>query len=79
VNKWFEQIRKDALQLVAMKDEQLQNEQTSTLLNNRANNADFALNGEIDPVTGRITSMGVERMYIAIQSLATMDITQFKE
>jgi transcriptional regulator with XRE-family HTH domain len=79
VNKWFEQIRRDALQLVAMKDVQQQNEQTSTLLNDIANNANFALNGEIDPVTGRITSMGAERMYFAIQSLATMDITQFKE
>ena len=77
VNGWFAQIRKDALQLVAMKDAQLQYQQTSTLLNDIAINANFALNGN-DAVTGN-TQMGVERMYDAIQGLATMDITQFKE
>jgi transcriptional regulator with XRE-family HTH domain len=78
VNGWFEQIRQDAKQLAAMKDEQLQKQQTLTLLNDIAKNANFALNGEIDPVTGN-TQMGVERMYEAILSLATMDITRFRE
>jgi hypothetical protein len=78
VNRWFELIRKDAIQLIAMKDEQLQNEQASILLNDIAKNADYALNGEIDQVTGD-TRLGVERIYDAIQSLATMDITLFKE
>jgi hypothetical protein len=78
VNGWFKQIRKDAIQLVAMKDEQLQNQQISTLLNDIAKNANFALNGEFDQVTGN-TQMGVERIYEAIQGLATMDITTFRE
>jgi eukaryotic-like serine/threonine-protein kinase len=78
VNGWFEQIRQDARQLAAMRDEQLQKQQTLTLLNDIAKNANFALNGEIDPVTGN-TQMGVERMYEAIQNLATMDITPFRE
>ena len=77
VNGWFKQIRKDAIQLVAMKDDQLQNQQTSTLLNDIAKNANYALNGEIDPVTGN-TQMGVERIYEAIQGLATMDIKPFR-
>jgi transcriptional regulator with XRE-family HTH domain len=78
VNGWFKQIRQDARQLVAMKDEQLQQQQTLTLLNDIAKNANFALNGEIDQVTGN-TQMGVERMYEDIQGLATMDITPFRE
>jgi transcriptional regulator with XRE-family HTH domain len=78
VNGWFEQIRQDSRQLAAMKDEQLQKQQTLTLLNDIAKNANFALNGEHDLVTGNI-QMGVERIYEAIQSLATMDITPFRE
>jgi hypothetical protein len=78
VNGWFEQIRQDAKQLAAMKDEQLQQQQTSTLLNDIAKNANFALNGEFDQTTGNL-QMGIERIYEAIQGLATMDITQFRE
>lgn len=78
VNGWFEQIRQDAKQLAAMKDVQLQKQLTLTLLNDIAKNANFALNGEIDPVTGNL-QMGIERIYEAIQGLATMDITPFRE
>jgi hypothetical protein len=39
-------------------------------------NTNFALNGKSDPVTGN-TQKGVEWIYKAIQSLATMDITTF--
>jgi transcriptional regulator with XRE-family HTH domain len=78
VNGWLEQIRQDARQLATMTDEQLQKQQTLTLLNDIANNANFALNGEIDPVTGH-TQMGVAWIYETIQSLATMDITPFRE
>jgi hypothetical protein len=78
VNGWFERIRQDAKQLAAMKDEQLQQQQTLTLLTDIAKNANFALNREIDPVTGNM-QMGIERMYEAIQGLATMDITPFRE
>jgi transcriptional regulator with XRE-family HTH domain len=78
VKGWFEQIRQDARQLAAIKDEQLQKQQTLTLLNDIAKNANFALNGETDPVTG-ITQQGVEWIYVALQGLATMDITPFSE
>jgi hypothetical protein len=78
VNERFKQIRQDTKQLVAMKDEQLHQQQALTLLNDIEYNANFTLNGEIDPVTGN-TQKGVEWMYEAIQSLATLDISPFSE
>ena len=78
VNGWLEQIRQDARQLVAMKDEQLKQQQALTLLNDIVSNTNFALNGKSDPVTGNMQK-GVEWIYKAIQSLATMDITPFRE
>ena len=78
VNEWLIQIRRDARQLAAMNDEQLQQQQALILLNDIESNANFALNGRFDPVTGN-TQKGVEWIYETIQSLATMDITPFRE
>jgi len=75
VNGWLEQIRQDAKQLAAMLDEHQQ--QALTLLNDMATKASFALNGESNPVTGNMQE-GVERIYQAIQSLATMDIMRYR-
>jgi transcriptional regulator with XRE-family HTH domain len=76
VNGWLEQIRQDAKQLAAIIDKQLQ-QQALTLLNDMATKASFALNGENNPVTGNMQE-GVEWIFQAIQSLATMDIMLYR-
>ena len=75
VNGWLEQIRQDAKQLATMLDEHQQ--QALTLLNDMATKASFALNGENNPVTGNMQE-GVEWIFQAIQSLATMDIMLYR-
>lgn len=77
VNGWLEQMRQDAKQLAAIINKQLQ-QQALTLLNDMAIKASFALNGENNPVTGNVQE-GVDWIYQTIQSLATMDITPFRE
>lgn len=77
VNGWLEQMRQDAKQLAAIINKQLQ-QQALTLLNDMAIKASFALNGENNPVTGNMQE-GVDWIYQTIQSLATMDITPFRE
>jgi transcriptional regulator with XRE-family HTH domain len=78
VNRWFEKIRLDAKQIVALNDEQQQQPQALTLLNDIKNNANYALNGETDPSTGN-TQQGVGWIYDTMLTLATMDITPYSE
>jgi hypothetical protein len=78
VNEWFQQIRLDAKELLAMNDEQLHQQQALTLLNDIKNYANFALNGHFDQVTGN-TLHGVEWIYETMLTLATMDITPYNE
>src|SRR5258708_3230534 len=73
VNGWFEHVRQDAKQLIAMTEEQLQQLQALTLLNDMTTNMSLVLAGKNDPMTGK-TEGGVEWIYRALQSLATMDI-----
>ncbi len=76
VNGWFKQIRQDARQLVEMKDEQLGQQQALTLLDDIENNANYALNGKIDQLTGS-TQQGVGWIYDTMMRLATTDITPY--
>lgn len=75
-NAWLQQIHQDARQLATMTDEQLQQPQASALLNDMATNANNALFGKEDATTGN-TQEGVEWIMQSIESLATMEITQY--
>lgn len=75
VNMWLEHVRQDAKQLLAMTDQQLQ-QQALAILNDMVMTANFALNGKTDPVTGT-TQEGVEWITQAIGSLAIIPITVY--
>lgn len=76
VNAWLQQIRQDAKQLVALTDEQLQQQQALALLNDMVMNANNALIGKKDAATGN-TQEGAEWIMQTIESLAIMEITPY--
>jgi transcriptional regulator with XRE-family HTH domain len=76
VNTLLQQIHDDAKQLIAMTDEQLQQQQASALLNDMVTKANNALVGKRDVTAGNAQE-GVEWIMQMIESLATMDITPY--
>jgi len=72
----YGQVRKDALQLLAMTDAQLQQPAALTLLNDMTNHANNAYSGQYDP-TGQWGEPGALNLYHDIQGLATFDLRPY--
>jgi hypothetical protein len=77
VRYWLNRVRKDALQLASMSDQQLHQRSTLSLLNDMIDNANHAYVGQVDPTTGT-TQQGVIWAHDHIQALATLAIFTFK-
>jgi len=73
----YEQVRKDALQLLTMTDVQLQQPTALKLLNDMTNHATNAYSGQYDP-TGQWGQPGALNIYHGIQALATFDLRPYK-
>ncbi len=76
VQAWLTQVRLDALQLLKMSDQQLNEPATLTLLNNLLNNATHAYTGMVDPTTSQMRN-GVLWIHHQMQMLATLDVTAY--
>ena len=74
---WLQQVRQDAKQLAHMTDTQLSSPAALSLLDDMAKNANYALNGRLDPATDEVQP-GVVQVYYDIQHLATFTITPYK-
>ncbi len=75
VQAWLEQVRRDALQIMKMSDQQLRQPATLTLLNDMISNATNAFTGQVDPATGQMRE-GVTWIHDQIQSLAVLDVNR---
>jgi hypothetical protein len=73
VQAWLEQVRRDALQIMKMSDQQLRQPATLTLLNDMIDNATNAFTGQVDPATGQM-QQGVTWIHEQIQALAVLDV-----
>jgi hypothetical protein len=73
VKGWLSQVRADAKQIAAIgvNDPRFQQASTLALLNDMALNADYALNGQIDPTTGQLQYPGIRQITNSIQGLVT--------
>ena len=77
VRDLLQQVRSDAKQLLQMSDSQLLQSSSLTLINDLSTRATAAFNGQSSASTGQ-TEKGVSQMYVAIQKLATFDVTAYK-
>lgn len=77
VRDWLQQVRSDAKQLLNMNTSQLLQPSSLTLINDLSTHATSAFNGQTNASTGQ-TEKGVSQMYVAIQKLATFDVTAYK-
>lgn len=76
VKPWLAQVRQDAKQLAAMNGIQLLNPATFTIVNDMANQAASAYNGQVDPSNGQFRG-GAVWVHTHDQQLATFDITTY--
>lgn len=76
VQLWFEQVRKDAKQLLQMTNTQLLQPSALNLLNELVVQAENAFAGRTDPASGNEQN-GVRQVYAHLQSLATFDIRPY--
>jgi serine/threonine protein kinase len=76
VRGWLSQVRADAKQIAAIDPNSPQYQQASTLvlLNDMAINADYALNGQINPTTGQLQYPGIRQISASIQGLVTFHL-----
>jgi len=72
----LERVRQDALQLVHMSDEQLQQPAAFALVGDMALQARYAYAGQTDPITGN-SQAGALWIYNNVQRLATFDVTPY--
>ncbi len=72
----FEQVQRDAKQLLYMSDAQLLGAQALTLLDDLATQAQNAYSGQLDPSTGQ-SEGGALWIYGNLQRLAAFDIRQY--
>jgi hypothetical protein len=72
----LERVRQDALQLVHMSDEQLQQPAAFALVGDMALEARYAYAGQTEPITGT-SQEGVLWIYNNVQRLATFDVTPY--
>ncbi|MDQ2887720.1 MAG: hypothetical protein M3Y39_16730 [Chloroflexota bacterium] len=73
VQAWLQQVRRDALQIMKMSDQQLRQPATLMLLNDMIDNATNAFTGQVDPATGQMRE-GVTWIHDQIQALAVLDV-----
>lgn len=76
VQFWLAKVRQDALQLVNMDDQQLQQPGTLSLLNDMIDNANHAYTGQLDPSTNAMRE-GAVWIHDHMQTLAMLDVTHF--
>jgi hypothetical protein len=76
VQRWLEQMRTAARQLLHMSDIQLMQPQTLMLLNALIDNATRAYTGQTDPITGT-RHEGVAWIHDFIQTVAVLDVTAY--
>lgn len=74
---WLGQVRKDAIQLAHMNNNQLAQQSTLMLINDMISQANNALNGFNNPSTGKLQE-GYAQIYLQIQKLATFDVKPYK-
>jgi hypothetical protein len=77
VRDWLQQVRSDAKQLVYMSASQLLQQPSLSLINDLNTHATSAFKGQTNASSGQ-TEKGVSQMYVAIQKLATFDVTAYK-
>ena len=76
VKSWLTQVRRDALLIMKMSDQQLQQPQTLNLINDMIANANYAYTGQTDPNTGQMRQ-GVVWIHEHIQELAVLNVSKF--
>ncbi len=76
VNVELEQVRTDAKLLVNMSDTQLLQPSSLPILNDMVTRANYAYNGQTDPVT-RNVQKGVQQVGSDVQSLAAFDVEKY--
>jgi len=72
VQRWFDNVHKDASQLVHMTPDQLKQPQALAILNDMFTQANRAFVGQTDPNTNNLEE-GVSQIHYEAQSLATFD------
>ena len=75
VTPLFKRVHDDAAQLVKMDQEQLQTSSALDLLNDMSTNANAAVSGAIDPVTGSV-GKGVTWIHAQMGQLAVVTVTR---
>jgi hypothetical protein len=70
----FQRVHDDAVQLVKMNATQLQSQQALSLLNDMATNANAAVAGPVNPVTGSV-GKGVTWLNANMEQLALVTVT----
>ena len=77
VRNLLQQVRGEARQLLQMSDSQLLQSGSLSLINALSTQATAAFNGQTNASTGQ-TVQGVSQMYVAVQKLATFDVTAYQ-
>lgn len=73
VNRWLEQVRQDARQLVAMSGKQVSRQTTQVILTDLVSNANYAFSGRTEAGAGN-DQQGVAWIQQSVRSLPSMDI-----
>jgi serine/threonine-protein kinase len=73
---WLGQVRKDAMQLAHMNNNQLAQQSTLMLINDMITQATNAVQGFNNPSTGTLEE-GYSQIYLQIQKLATFDVKPY--
>jgi hypothetical protein len=76
VNLWLMQLHGDAARLAMMNRQEWAQPSTLSLLNDMLTNAEHALVGRVDPLTGQVAG-GVADIHRSIQFLATFDVQPY--
>lgn len=74
VNRWLQQVRHDAQQLMMMTDNQMMQQSTLSIIDDMIANMDNAYSGQTDPSTNTVHE-GVNWIHNQMQFLASLDIT----
>jgi len=73
---WLGQVRKDAMQLAHMNNNQLAQQSTLAIINDMVTQATNAVQGFNNPSTGTLEE-GYSQIYLQIQKLATFDVKPY--
>ncbi len=74
---WLEEVQSDALQLVAMSDQQLTQQSALNMRSALSSQATQVLSGGTDPATGN-PQIGVQSISLQIQGLAKLNVTTYR-